>query len=100
MTSPDLRQNLYIANHAYCIDGWEIEQSQKEIQELLDHASQPKYTCEVEWENPTDLGESLPPTVLESSMPGPSANESRTEDDSDLGQHLYPVSRNEIKSGC
>ncbi|GFZ43120.1 hypothetical protein JCM24511_00838 [Saitozyma sp. JCM 24511] len=49
------RMNLYIANHAYCIDGWEVEQSQKEIQELLDHASQPKYTCEVEWENPTDL---------------------------------------------
>ncbi|RSH92543.1 hypothetical protein EHS25_007987 [Saitozyma podzolica] len=49
------RMNLYIANHAYCIDGWEVKQSQKEIQELLDHASQPKYTCEVEWENPTDL---------------------------------------------
>jgi hypothetical protein len=60
VTSPDIPQNLYIANHAYCIDGWEVETSQKEIQELLDHASQPKYTCEVEWENPTDLGESCP----------------------------------------
>jgi hypothetical protein len=92
--------NLYIANHAYCIDGWEVKQSQKEIQELLDHASQPKYTCEVEWENPTDLGKSLPPTVLGYSMSGPLANESRTDDDSDLGQHLYPVSRIATKGGC
>jgi hypothetical protein len=81
-------------------DGWEVKQSQKEIQELLDHASQPKYTCEVEWENPTDLGKSLPPTVLGYSMSGPLANESRTDDDSDLGQHLYPVSRIATKGGC
>lgn len=39
----NMQQNLYIADHAYCIDDLEVE-----IPKLLDHTSQPKYTCEVE----------------------------------------------------
>lgn len=38
-----MQQNLYIADHTYCIDDWEVE-----IRKLLDQDSQPKYTCEVE----------------------------------------------------
>jgi alpha-ketoglutarate-dependent 2,4-dichlorophenoxyacetate dioxygenase len=51
------RMNLYIANHGYLMEGMSREESAPVIQALLDHASQPKYTQEVEWENPTDLGE-------------------------------------------
>jgi len=48
-------ENMYIANHAYSVVGKPLEEGQKEIQELLDHASQDKYLCSVEWHDPGDL---------------------------------------------
>ncbi|WWD00951.1 hypothetical protein V866_007889 [Kwoniella sp. B9012] len=49
------RKNLYIANHGYSLSGKSREESKDDIKMLLDHTSQPKYCCEVEWKNPTDL---------------------------------------------
>lgn len=49
------RTNLYIANHAYKVDGMEIEEGQREIEELLRHATQDKYVAAVEWKNVGDL---------------------------------------------
>ena len=49
-------QNMYIANHAYSVVDMPLDQGQREIQELLDHASQEKYVCAVEWNDPGDLG--------------------------------------------
>lgn len=56
MSIAEALKNLYIANHAYRIEGRTVENSTGDIKMLLDHTSQPKYCCEVEWENPTDLG--------------------------------------------
>jgi len=52
---------MYIANHAYSVVGRPLDEGQKEIQELLDHASQDKYICSVEWHDPGDLGKSPNP---------------------------------------
>ncbi|KAK5995165.1 Alpha-ketoglutarate-dependent 2,4-dichlorophenoxyacetate dioxygenase [Cladobotryum mycophilum] len=52
---PSGRMNLYIAAHAYNIDGMEEEQSQPIIRDLLQHASQDKYTFKVDWENNGDV---------------------------------------------
>ncbi|KAH8434022.1 TauD/TfdA dioxygenase family protein [Aspergillus melleus] len=52
---PSGRTNLYIAWHAYNIDGWTREDSQPVIERLLEHASQDKYTFQVDWENNGDL---------------------------------------------
>jgi len=49
---------MYIANHAYSVVGRPLDEGQKEIQESLDHASQDKYICSVEWHDPGDLGKS------------------------------------------
>lgn len=49
------RVNLYIAHHAYCIEGLPKEEGQEVIRSLLEHATQPKYTFEVEWENNGDI---------------------------------------------
>jgi len=46
---------MYIANHAYKVEGLSLEEGQNEIQKLLDHASQSKYVCSVEWKNDGDL---------------------------------------------
>jgi hypothetical protein len=49
-------QNMYIANHAYSIVDKPLEEGQKEIQDLLDHAAQERFVCAVEWHDPGDLG--------------------------------------------
>lgn len=52
---PSGRTNLYIAWHAHHIDGWSREESQPIIERLLEHASQDKYTFQVNWENNGDI---------------------------------------------
>ncbi|KAJ4377923.1 hypothetical protein N0V83_000753 [Neocucurbitaria cava] len=52
---PSGRKNLYIAHHAHHIEGLPKEDGQKIIQSLLGHATQDKYTFEVEWENDGDI---------------------------------------------
>jgi alpha-ketoglutarate-dependent 2,4-dichlorophenoxyacetate dioxygenase len=52
---PSGRVNLYIAWHAHHVDGWTKEESQPLIEGLLQHASQDKYTFQVDWENNGDL---------------------------------------------
>lgn len=49
------RTNLYIAHHAHHIEGMGKEEGQALIRQLLDHATQDKYTFEVEWENNGDI---------------------------------------------
>ncbi|RFU24695.1 hypothetical protein B7463_g11641, partial [Scytalidium lignicola] len=51
---PSGRTNLYIAWHVHHIDGWTKEDSQPVIEELLRHASQDKYTVQVDWKNNRD----------------------------------------------
>mgnify|MGYP006876488926 FL=1 len=38
-----------------------VEEGLRELLKLLDYAGQPKYTCPVEWRDPGDLGEHIPP---------------------------------------
>lgn len=52
---PSGRMNMYIAWHAHHIDGWTREGSQPVLEELLRHASQDKYTFQVDWENNGDM---------------------------------------------
>lgn len=52
---PSGRMNLYIAHHAHHVDGLPKEEGQEAIRALLAHATQPKYTFEVEWENNGDI---------------------------------------------
>lgn len=49
------RTNLYIAHHAHHVEGLELEEGQQIIKKLLGHASQDKYTFEVEWQNDGDI---------------------------------------------
>ncbi|KAF2652052.1 Clavaminate synthase-like protein [Lophiostoma macrostomum CBS 122681] len=49
------RTNLYIAHHAHHIEGLEVDEGQDIIRELLQHASQDRYTFKVEWENDGDI---------------------------------------------
>lgn len=49
------RMNLYIAHHAHHIEGLNKGKGQELIRSLLDHASQDKYTFEVEWQNVGDI---------------------------------------------
>ena len=55
MHEPSGRLNLYIAHHAHHIDGMSQEESQEIIRYLLKHATQEKYTFEVDWENNGDI---------------------------------------------
>lgn len=52
---PSGRLNLYIAAHAHHIEALDPMQSKKLLDELYEHAKQPKYVFEVEWENVGDL---------------------------------------------
>lgn len=52
---PSGRMNLYIASHAYNIQGKTKAESQPLIQRLLKHASQDKYVFTVEWQNNGDV---------------------------------------------
>jgi alpha-ketoglutarate-dependent taurine dioxygenase len=49
------RTNLYIAHHAHHIDGLSQDAGQEVIRNLLSHATQEKYTIEVEWESNGDI---------------------------------------------
>lgn len=52
---PSGRLNLYIAHHAHHIDGLSKEEGQEVIRNLLNHATQEKYTFEVDWESNGDI---------------------------------------------
>lgn len=49
------RNFLYCTTYAHHIDGMSFDDSQELINELLDHAAQPKYKCLLKWENDGDL---------------------------------------------
>lgn len=49
------RKMLFCTTYAHHIDGMTYEESQSLINELLEHASQPKYRCLLRWENDGDL---------------------------------------------
>lgn len=55
MHEPSGRMNLYIAAHAHHIEGIEPEASKELLDQLYEHAIQPKYVFEVEWENVGDM---------------------------------------------
>ena len=52
---PSGRTNLYVAAHAHHIEGVSPEKSQELLSTLMKHATQPKYTTSVSWENVGDL---------------------------------------------
>ncbi|KAF2245955.1 Clavaminate synthase-like protein [Trematosphaeria pertusa] len=52
---PSGRMNLYIAHHAHHIESLGKEEGQQIIRDLLKHATQDKYTVEVDWENNGDI---------------------------------------------
>lgn len=49
------RMNLYIAAHVHHIEDMEPQRSQALVSQLFKHATQAKYTFEIEWESPGDL---------------------------------------------
>jgi len=49
------RKNLYIASHLHHIEGMSDEESEALIDQLLEHASQPRYVLSVDWLNDNDL---------------------------------------------
>lgn len=52
---PSDRMNLYIAAHAHHVADVTKEKSDALLKQLLDHATQPKYTTSVPWENVGDM---------------------------------------------
>ncbi|ORY30183.1 putative 2,4-dichlorophenoxyacetate alpha-ketoglutarate dioxygenase [Naematelia encephala] len=67
---PSGRTNLYIAAHAHHVEGMPIEEGQRKLKELLDHAGQPQYTFKVQWKDPGDLVVWDNTCVLHRSVPG------------------------------
>jgi len=71
---PSGRLNMYVAHHAHHIDGLSREESEAVIRQLLTHATQEKYTFEVEWENDGDIiiwvGRETTATVLPLTLSG------------------------------
>jgi alpha-ketoglutarate-dependent 2,4-dichlorophenoxyacetate dioxygenase len=53
---PSGRKNLYIAAHAHHVEGLPIEEGQKDLLDLLKFAGQERFTFQVDWKNPGDLG--------------------------------------------
>jgi alpha-ketoglutarate-dependent 2,4-dichlorophenoxyacetate dioxygenase len=49
------RKTLYLAAHASHIVGWPREKGLALIQELIEFATQPKFTLSVQWQGPGDL---------------------------------------------
>jgi alpha-ketoglutarate-dependent 2,4-dichlorophenoxyacetate dioxygenase len=49
------RKTLYLTSYCHHFDGMSFEDSQRLIEELFAHATQPKYTNWVKWENDHDL---------------------------------------------
>ena len=49
------RKNLYVTTYMFKFDGMSEEESQKLVEELIQHATQDKYVHTVHWENPGDL---------------------------------------------
>jgi len=52
---PSGRMNLYVAAHAHHIEGVSPEKSKELLDTLIKHATQPKNTVSVSWENVGDL---------------------------------------------
>lgn len=52
---PSGRWNLYVASHVHHIEGLDKDESDRLVEGLLTHASQPKYVVRVEWESEGDL---------------------------------------------
>lgn len=52
---PSGRMNLYIAAHVHHIEGMKTAESKALFDQLYEHAKQPKYVFEVEWQNVGDL---------------------------------------------
>jgi alpha-ketoglutarate-dependent 2,4-dichlorophenoxyacetate dioxygenase len=52
---PSGRMNLYIAAHAHHIEGIAPEKSRELLDMLYEHAQQPKYVLNIDWENSGDL---------------------------------------------
>ncbi|KIM94677.1 hypothetical protein OIDMADRAFT_135637 [Oidiodendron maius Zn] len=49
------RMNLYVTSYCYKFDGFSVEESQKMINELIEHGSQPKNVYKVLWEQEGDM---------------------------------------------
>jgi alpha-ketoglutarate-dependent 2,4-dichlorophenoxyacetate dioxygenase len=52
---PSGRKNLYITSYAHHIEGLDIEEGQKLLDELREHCKQEKYRFDLHWENPGDV---------------------------------------------
>ena len=52
---PSGRMNLYIAAHAHHIEGIDPDRSRALLDKLYEHAKQPQYLLEIEWEGTGDL---------------------------------------------
>lgn len=49
------RWNLYVAAHVHHVEGLEKEESDRLVERLLGHATQPEFVVRVEWESDGDL---------------------------------------------
>lgn len=52
---PTGRGNLYIGSYNHHIEGMDVEEGRRLIDELLEHVTQPKYKQAVHWEGPGDV---------------------------------------------
>jgi alpha-ketoglutarate-dependent 2,4-dichlorophenoxyacetate dioxygenase len=52
---PSGRMNLYIASHVHHIEGLPEAESKALFDKLYQHAQQPRYVLEVQWQDPGDL---------------------------------------------
>jgi alpha-ketoglutarate-dependent 2,4-dichlorophenoxyacetate dioxygenase len=52
---PSGRPMLYVTSYAHHIEGMPIEEGQKLLQELMAHATQPKYVFRQKWQNDGDV---------------------------------------------
>ena len=53
--APNGEPTLYLAAHAKRIVGWNEEESQNLIWELIDWCTQPKYVFTMDWQNSGDM---------------------------------------------
>ncbi|OQU93618.1 hypothetical protein CLAIMM_00100 [Cladophialophora immunda] len=52
---PTGRPMLYVTSYAYSIEDMPLEEGQKLLKELADHAKQPRYVFEHHWDSPGDV---------------------------------------------
>jgi len=67
---PSGRPMLYITSYAHHIEGMPLEEGQKLLKELADHAKQPKYVFEHHWHSPGDVAIWDNTAVLHRATPG------------------------------